>query len=59
MTARALAAQAQVRQEQSGYSNLVWDAAVKSCQPPLTPRRLVIDWEKSCATMSTARMTSA
>ena len=38
MTARGLAVKALVRQEQSGYANLVWDAAVKACRPPLEPR---------------------
>ena len=38
VTARNLAVRALVRQEQSGYSNLVWDAAVKACRPPLEPR---------------------
>lgn len=38
MTARGLAVRALVRQEQSGYSNLVWDAALKACRPPLDTR---------------------
>lgn len=38
MTPRALAVRALVRQEQSGYANLVWDTALKRCEPPLSAR---------------------
>ena len=38
MTPRALAVKALMRQEQSGYANLVWDATLKRCDPPLSAR---------------------
>ena len=38
MTARYLAVKALIRQEQNGYSNLVLDAELKKCTPPLQPR---------------------
>ncbi|MDD4850879.1 MAG: transcription antitermination factor NusB, partial [Gemmiger sp.] len=38
MTARYLAVQALMHQELNGYSNLVLDAALKKCTPPLSPR---------------------
>lgn len=38
MTARYLAVKALVRQEQDGYANLVLDAELKRCNPPLPPR---------------------
>lgn len=38
MTPRYLAVQALVRQEQSGYANLVLDAMLKRCAPPFSQR---------------------
>lgn len=38
VTARYLAVQALVRQEQNGYANLVLDAELKRCTPPLSAR---------------------
>ncbi|MGN0983697.1 MAG: 16S rRNA (cytosine(967)-C(5))-methyltransferase RsmB [Gemmiger sp.] len=38
MTARYLAVKALMRQEQAGYANLVLDAELKKCSPPLSPR---------------------
>ena len=38
MTARYLAVKALVRQEQNGYANLVLDAELKKCTPPLDAR---------------------
>ncbi len=38
MTARYLAVRALVRQEQAGYANLVLDAELKKCAPPLEAR---------------------
>lgn len=38
MTARAVAVKALMRQERDGYANLVLDAVLKQCDPPLAPR---------------------
>ncbi len=38
MTARRLAVRALMHQEQAGYANLVLDAELKKCAPPLEPR---------------------
>lgn len=38
MTARYLAVKALLRQEQNGYADLVLDAELKQCAPPLPPR---------------------
>ena len=38
MTPRRLAVQALLHQEQAGYANLVLDAELKKCNPPLSPR---------------------
>ena len=38
MTPRALAVRALMHQEQNGYANLVLDAELKKCDPPLDPR---------------------
>ena len=38
MTPRALAVRALMHQEQNGYANLVLDAELKKCVPPLDSR---------------------
>ena len=38
MTPRRLAVKALIHQEQAGYANLVLDAELKKCDPPLNAR---------------------